>query len=85
MATSLASLTASQLRRAADIKAQIERLSAELDALVSDKPAAERDQSPGRPNRRPRKRRKISAAGRARIAAAQRERWAKVRAAKRDK
>jgi hypothetical protein len=62
-------LSASQLRRAADIKDKIESLQKELAGLLgssTDGAAA------------PRKRRKMSAAGRARIAAAQKARWAKV-------
>jgi acyl-CoA reductase-like NAD-dependent aldehyde dehydrogenase len=66
------SLSASQLRRAADIKDTIESLQKKLAGLLggTDNAAA------------PRKRRKMSAAGRARIAAAVRARWAKVKGAK---
>ena len=66
------SLSASQLRRAADIKDTIESLQKKLAGLLggTDNAAA------------PRKRRKMSAAGRRRIAAAQRARWAKVKGRK---
>jgi hypothetical protein len=66
------SISASQLRRAADIQDQIESLQSELSQLLGDGAATE-----PKP-----KRRKMSAAARAKIAAAQRARWAKVRAAK---
>jgi hypothetical protein len=65
-------LSARQLRRAADIKDKIESLQKELTRLLgsTDGPAA------------PRKRRKMSAAARAKIAAAQKARWAKQRGGK---
>jgi hypothetical protein len=61
-------LTASELRRAANLKDKIETLQSELARLLGNTNGAA-----------PRKRRGISAAGRARIAAAQRARWAKQR------
>ena len=67
-------LSAQQLRRAADIKDKIESLQNELTRIV------------GSPTKvvsaTPKKRRKMSAAGRARIAAAVKARWAKIKAAK---
>jgi hypothetical protein len=65
-------LSASQLRRAAGIKHKIELLQKKLTRLLAstDGTVALR------------KRRKLSAAGRARIAAAQRARWAKVKGRK---
>jgi hypothetical protein len=71
MAT-LQSLTTAQLRKLASIKEQIESLEAELDAIAGGEPSAPA-KVPGAS--------KMSAEGRARIAAAQRARWAKVRAA----
>jgi hypothetical protein len=66
-------LSASQLRRAADIKDKIESLQVELNQLLG---------SSNKEAQTPRKRRnKMSAAGRARIAAAVRARWAKVEGA----
>ena len=64
----MTNLSASQLRRAADIKDKIESLQKKLAGLLgsTDDAAA------------PRKRRKMSAAGRRKIAAAQKARWAKV-------
>jgi hypothetical protein len=68
-------LSASQLRRAADLKHKIESLEKQLTRLLSGTAGAAA----------PRKRRKMSAAGRARIAAAARARWAKVKAAGKSK
>jgi ElaB/YqjD/DUF883 family membrane-anchored ribosome-binding protein len=75
MSASIASLSARQLRRAADIKDKIQSLEKELEQILgsSTKPA-----TPAAPK----KRRKMSAAGRARIAAAQKARWAKIKGAK---
>jgi hypothetical protein len=63
-------LTSKQLRRAATIKEKIQSLEKQLSRLLGAVEAATG----------PRKRRRMSAAGRERIAAAQRARWAKVRA-----
>jgi hypothetical protein len=67
----MTNLSASQLRRAADIKDKIESLQEQLTRLLggADRAAA------------PHKRRKMSAAGRRKIAAAARARWAKAKAA----
>ena len=62
-------LTSKQLRRAATIKEKIQVLERQLSRLLGT----------GEASATPRKRRRMSAAGRARIAAAQRARWAKVR------
>jgi len=71
--TDLQNLTVAQLRQAITIKEEIEALQAELSTLVGgEAPAPEADQW----------RRGMSAAGRARIAAAQRARWAKINAGK---
>jgi hypothetical protein len=64
-------LSASQLRRAAGIKHKIETLQKQFARLLGGTAGA----APG-------KRRKLSAAGRARIAAAARARWAKVKGRK---
>ena len=66
-------LSASQLRRAADIKDKIEALQSELTRLFGT--TAQRAAAP-------RKRRKMGVAARAKIAAAQRARWAKQRGTK---
>jgi hypothetical protein len=63
-------ITVNQLKRAARIKAQIERMAEELSGLF--------DGSAGRRRAR-RKRSGMSAAARKRIAAIQRARWAKLR------
>jgi hypothetical protein len=73
--TMITNLTPKQLRQAASIKERIVALQKKLVKLAgSDAPA------PAKSGRK--KRRKMSAAGRAKIAAAARARWAKVRAAK---
>jgi hypothetical protein len=66
-------LTSQQLRRAAKIKDQIAFLEKELARILG---------APAQSNPAPKKRRKMSAAGRAKIAAAARARWAKIRAGK---
>lgn len=64
-------LSADHLRRAATIRDEIDRLSAELAGILGGtRPPAHK------------KRGTMSAAGRARIAAAQRARWAKVKGKK---
>lgn len=78
MANALSNLTVAQLQRAAQIKQQMEGLEAELASIFGGASAPRRR---GRPPGSGKKG-KISAAGRARIAAAQRLRWAKARAAK---
>jgi hypothetical protein len=74
---SIINLSAQQLRRAAAIKEQIQSLENELGRIFgsSTKPVAVVA---------PKKRRKMSAVGRARIAAAAKARWAKVKAAKKN-
>lgn len=73
-------LSVQQLRRAADLKEKISALEKELNQLlgsttqpVAVEPAAVQA---------PKKKGGMSAAGRARIAAAQKARWAKIKAAK---
>lgn len=71
--TNLTSLTSAQLKRAADLKDKIAKLEKELASILgASAPAV--SSSP--------KKRKISAAGLARIKAAQKARWAKIKAAK---
>ncbi len=66
-------LSAGQLRRAAEIKEQIETLQAELSRLLGRAPAATENGSP--------RKRHMSADAIARISAAQKARWAKLRRA----
>ena len=75
MSSSLTGLTAAQLRAAANLKDKIVSLQNELHKVLgsSTKPVAATA---------PKQRRKMSAAGRARIAAAAKARWAKIKAAK---
>jgi hypothetical protein len=63
-------ITAQDLRRAADLQEQIETLQSELSALLGET-AQQPPVASGR--------RQMSAAGRARIAEAQRARWAKFK------
>ena len=71
-------LTVAELKRAVAIKERIEALESELASLLGDAAGA----SGTAIARGSGKRRKMSAAGRARIAAAARARWARVNAAK---
>jgi hypothetical protein len=68
-------LTPAQLRKAASLKEQIASLEKQLAAIVGT-------QVPSTPPKPARKKGGMSAAGKARIAAAQKLRWAKVHAAK---
>jgi hypothetical protein len=71
----LSRLSVAQLKRAVAIKQQMERLEKQLVGILGGP-----DTTPvGQVTRR---RRKMTAAGRAKIAAAAKERWAKVKAAK---
>ena len=72
-------LTSAQLRRIISIREEMERLETVLNDIVGDNRTAP-IQSAAKPAKR-----RISAAGRARIAAGARARWAKIRAAKRGK
>ena len=80
MANSIAQLSAAQLKHAAQIREQIERLEVQLAKVFGGAPAPTAAAATA-PSKRGGKR-AISAAGRARIAAAQRARWAKVRSEK---
>jgi len=71
-------ITPTQLRRAADIQERIQSLQKELGQLLGGEGS-----TPAQPaTTTPKKKRKISAAGIARIVAATKARWAKIRAAK---
>jgi hypothetical protein len=72
------SLSSSQLRKVIAIKEKIEALESKLAAFGDGGAAAP---AAGSPTKGKRGRRKMSAAGKAKIAAAQRARWAKVHAA----
>jgi hypothetical protein len=75
MVNSLRDLSVAQLKKAATIKERIEQLEKELTGILG---TAE----PVTLGRAIRRRRKMSAAGRAKISAAAKARWARVRAAK---
>ena len=89
-AMSMTHLTAQQLHRAAEIREKIENLEKDFAALLAvpgDAPVTVRRR--GRPAKSvvapapptPKPKRKISKAGRARLSASAKARWAKVRAA----
>jgi hypothetical protein len=70
-------INSDQLRRAADIKAQIEALESQLSAILN---GGSTGTAPAPSNNGPvAAKRQISAAGKARIAAAARARWARQR------
>ena len=66
-------ISSRDLRKAAEIKDQIESLEAQLQKLLNGQGLSEEQARGGRKG-------KMSAAGRARIIAAQKARWAKLRA-----
>ena len=68
-------ISANELRQAASIREKITKLEKQLAKILGASGAAAL-------NGGPRKQRKLSAAARAKIAKAQKERWAKYRAAK---
>jgi hypothetical protein len=76
---SITSLTPAQLRQAADTQEKIQSLREQLNSLLGggETPASFAAEAPERPRKR-----RMSVAGRARIAAAARARWAKFRAEK---
>ena len=71
---SLLNLTAQQLRKAADFKDQIAALEKQLSAITGTQATPVQTSKPAKKG--------MSAAGRARIAAAAKLRWAKIKAAK---
>jgi len=73
MSIQLASLTAVQLRRAAGLKEKIDALNKELASILG---------APASTPAKTRKKRGMSAAGRAAVAAAQKARWAKAKGQK---
>ena len=73
--SNLLSLSSAQLKRAAAIKDQIEDLNRELAGLLGSPATASKPAKGARKGG-------MSAAGRAAVAAAQRARWAKIKAAK---
>jgi len=69
MITSLLQISPAQLRRAANVKEQIVKLEKELGAILGSSPATTPTKGP----------KKMSAAARARISAAAKARWAKIK------
>src|ERR1017187_6214881 len=80
--STITNLTAQQLRQAADLKDQISALEKQLSQIVGASPAAKPVAKPAVAKPPVKKKGTISAAGKARIVAAQKARWAKIRAAK---
>jgi hypothetical protein len=72
MNNALSNISTAQLLRAAKLKEKITKLTKELDSILGDSSI----RSMGK------RKHKMSAAGRARIAAAQRARWAKIKSVK---
>ncbi len=77
MNVNLSNLTAAQLRQAAALKERLEALQTQLTRLLGDSAAASSVKAAA-----PKKKGVISPAGLARIRAAQKARWAKLKAAK---
>jgi hypothetical protein len=86
----LLSLTSAQLNCAADLKEEIAKLEMELASLLASSSPIAAKRGPGRPRKAlagtdvqvpKRKRHNMSAAGRAKIAAAAKVRWAKAKSA----
>lgn len=69
--SSLLSLTSAQLKRAANLKDKVEALTKQLDSLLGSSTLAN--------VATPKAKRKMSASARAKIAAAQKARWAKTK------
>jgi phage protein D len=72
--TNLQDLTTSQLNRIIAIKEQIETLQAEIESVVSDGGAMPVSMKPGK-----KRKRRLSAAGRAAIIAGTKARWARMK------
>jgi hypothetical protein len=70
----ITSLSPTQLRKAADIQEKIESLQNELNEILGGEVSTSAE-----PTEAPKKRRKMSAAGRRAIAAAAKARWAKIK------
>jgi hypothetical protein len=70
----ITTISAQQLRKAADLQEKIQSLQEELGQLLGGDAS-----TPAEPTEAPKKKWKMSAAGRARIAAAARARWARIK------
>jgi len=79
---SLLDISPAQLRQAADLKERIDSLSQELSKILAGTGAPAVSGGGTVANGKPAGKRTMSAAGRARIAAAAKARWAKIRAGK---
>ncbi len=73
------SLNLSQLRKILAIKEEIENLKSQLNAIVGQGHSAGGEAPPPMESKPGKRRRKVSAEGRAHIAAAARARWARVK------
>jgi hypothetical protein len=86
MATSLSNLTAGQLRWAASLREKIDSLQRQLNAVLAAAPAvkpapAARAAKATTPAKPAKAKRKLSKAGRAKLSASAKARWAKAKAA----
>jgi hypothetical protein len=73
----LSSLSPSQLRKAADLKERMDALQEQLNELLGAAAEGAVTEAPGKP-----KKRKVSAAAKARMRKAQKERWARIKGEK---
>ncbi|HEV7927354.1 MAG TPA: hypothetical protein VGR14_18525 [Verrucomicrobiae bacterium] len=76
MTTNLLDLTTGQLNKIIAIREKVETLQGQIDSIAADGEGSLSPATEGAPKRR---RRRMSRGARARIAAAQRARWAKVK------
>ena len=84
---SISNISSQQLRKAADLQDKIEELVAELAEILSSGPSkatpkAVKEPKAAKTTKAPKAKGGMSAEGRARVAAAQKARWAKINAAK---
>jgi hypothetical protein len=75
--STMINITPQQLRKAADLQEKIQSLQKELGQLLGGEIS-----TPAQPTKVAKKKRKMSAAGKAAIRAAQKARWAKIKTAK---
>lgn len=76
---SISQLTTAQLKKAVVIREQLEKLEAQLDSLLGSSAAAPKSTAKASPAGRKAGKRTMSSEARAKIAAAQAARWARVR------
>jgi hypothetical protein len=84
MTTSINELSSKTLIRAAALKKRIEGLTRDLEQILGGTGLGTASKAKAAPASEPKPKRKMSKAGRARIAEAARKRWAKVKAARKN-